>query len=186
MTHRSGRSSAASASDVQQPPVERALEPRAVTSRQQQHRQHPRPATQQIVRERAGDIAVYTGEDEARFYLQPVPPGVWENKVTVRSTCWSRMYAPGQFVDRVSPTPLMMVVAKHDRTAVTDLQLAAYERALEPKRLVPFAGGHFDPYGAAFDTAASAAVEWFDTHLRPRSTTPTTPLERADAVRALA
>jgi hypothetical protein len=29
-----------------------------------------------------------------------------------------------------------MVVAEHDHTAATDLALKAYERALEPKRLV--------------------------------------------------
>ena len=127
--------------------------------------QGDRPATQQIVREKPGDVAAYSGPDEVKFYLQPVPDGVWENKVTMRSTWWARIYAPGQFIDRVSPTPLMMVIANHDRTALTDLQLAAYERALEPKRLVLFEGGHFDPYTEAFAIAASAAVEWFETHL---------------------
>jgi len=133
------------------------------------------PATQRIVREHPGDIAAYTGEDEVNFYLQPVPQGVWENKVTVRSTWWSRMYTPGQFIDRVSPTPLMMVVAKEDRTALTDLQLVAYERALEPKTLVLLDGGHFDPYGHTFEAAASATVDWFSIHLGSTSTTRITP-----------
>jgi fermentation-respiration switch protein FrsA (DUF1100 family) len=38
-----------------------------------------------------------------------------------------------------------MVVADHDHTAATDVALKAYERALEPKRLVMIKGGHFDP-----------------------------------------
>ena len=39
---------------------------------------------------------------------------------------------------------------------------AAYERATEPKRLVMIEGHHFVPYaGAAFDTAAAAACDWF-------------------------
>jgi fermentation-respiration switch protein FrsA (DUF1100 family) len=75
------------------------------------------------------------------------------------------MYAPGEFIERVSPTPLLMLVADHDRTAVTDLALKAFERALEPKRLVMIKGGHFDPYLGSFETASSAAVGWFKSHL---------------------
>jgi len=75
------------------------------------------------------------------------------------------MYAPGDFIERVSPTPLLMVVAGHDHIAVTDLALKAYERALEPKKLVMIKGGHFDPYLGEFKTASHAAVDWFRTHL---------------------
>ncbi|MGK4277399.1 alpha/beta hydrolase, partial [Escherichia coli] len=71
----------------------------------------------------------------------------------------------GDFIARVSPTPLLMLVADHDHVAPTDLALAAYERALEPKRLVMIKGGHFDPYLAAFETASRAAIDWFTTHL---------------------
>jgi fermentation-respiration switch protein FrsA (DUF1100 family) len=94
-----------------------------------------------------------------------VPDGVWENKVTVRSTRWSRMYAPGDFVERVSPMPLLVLVAAHDQIAVADLALKAYERALEPKRLVMMKGGHFDPYLREFETASRAAIDWFKAHL---------------------
>jgi hypothetical protein len=31
------------------------------------------------------------------------------------------MYALGEFASRVSPTPLLMVVADHDTTSLTDL-----------------------------------------------------------------
>jgi hypothetical protein len=37
---------------------------------------------------------------------------------------------------RVSPTPQLMVVASHDTITLTDLALAAYEQALEPKKFV--------------------------------------------------
>lgn len=66
---------------------------------------------------------------------------------------------------RVSPTPLLMVVARNDRMTVTDLSLAAYERALEPKRLVLMQGGHFDPYLDGFQQAEAAATSWFRAHL---------------------
>jgi dienelactone hydrolase len=123
------------------------------------------PATLAIVSEEAAETASYKVPDAVSFYLRPVPDGIWENKVTVRSTRWARMYAPGDFVERVSPTPLLMLVAEHDHIAVTDLALKAYERALEPKRLVMIKGGHFDPYLDEFKTASHAAIDWFKAHL---------------------
>ena len=123
------------------------------------------PATVGIVSDGSGKPAAYTAADAVSFYLRPLPAGVWENKVTARSTRWARMYAPGDFIERVSPTPLLMVVADHDHVAPTDLQLKAYERALEPKRLVMIKSGHFDPYLAEFKTASGAAIDWFRTHL---------------------
>jgi fermentation-respiration switch protein FrsA (DUF1100 family) len=100
------------------------------------------------------------------FYLQPLGDGAkWENAVTARSTRSARMYEPGAWVSRVSPTPLLMVVASHDAITLTDLALAAYERALEPKKLVLVPGGHFDPYLSGFHIACGAAVDWFRQHL---------------------
>ncbi len=123
------------------------------------------PKTQIIVSEEATSRPSYKAADAVTFYLQPVPAGVWENHVTLRSTRWARMYSPGLWVDRVSPTPLLMVVADHDHIAVTDLALQAYERALEPKRLVMIKGGHFDPYLEDFDVSSNAAISWFQEHL---------------------
>jgi fermentation-respiration switch protein FrsA (DUF1100 family) len=76
------------------------------------------------------------------------------------------MYEPGVWISRVAPTPLLLVVARDDRLTVTDLALAAYERALEPKELALIPGGHFDPYISQFDKAASAATAWFQKHLQ--------------------
>jgi hypothetical protein len=109
--------------------------------------------------------ASYGAPDAVSFYLQDVPDGTWENKVTVRSTRAARMYEPGAWISRVSPTPLLLVVAASDAITVTDLALSAYERALEPKRLRLIPGGHFDPYLAQFDAASSAALDWFSEHL---------------------
>ncbi|MFJ4850083.1 MULTISPECIES: alpha/beta hydrolase [unclassified Streptomyces] len=109
--------------------------------------------------------ASYRTREAIDFYLQPLPEGVWTNEATVRSGRAARMYEPGAWVPRVSPTPLLMVVALNDTVTVTDLALAAYERALEPKRLVTLAGGHFDPYVARFAEASGAARAWFREHL---------------------
>ncbi len=122
-------------------------------------------ARQQIVSEDSQKPSNYRAPDVVSFYLQPIPAGVWENQVTVRSIRLSRMYSPGDYVDRVSPTPLLMLVAENDTTAVTDLALKAYERALQPKRLQMIKGGHFDPYLGELEVSTRAAIEWFTAHL---------------------
>ena len=43
--------------------------------------------------------------------------------------------------------------------------MGAYERALEPKRLVTLTGGHFDAYVKDFEASAGPATEWFTQHL---------------------
>lgn len=60
----------------------------------------------------------------------------------------------------------MMIVAVNDHLAVSDLAIAAYERACEPKRLVLLPGGHFDAYVEMFDQSSGPACEWFRAHLR--------------------
>ena len=47
------------------------------------------------------------------------------------------------------------------KTIAGALALAAYERALEPKRLELVPGGHFDPYVSQFDQSSRAALDWF-------------------------
>lgn len=89
----------------------------------------------------------------------------WRNEVTLRSVEMFWEYEPGAYIEWVSPTPLLMVVAAKDHLTVSDLAIAAYERALEPKRLVVLPGGHFDAYTDAFDDAAGAAADWFGQHL---------------------
>jgi cephalosporin-C deacetylase-like acetyl esterase len=110
--------------------------------------------------------ASYRSPEAIDFFLQPLPEGtLWENTVTIRSTRAARMYEPGVWIDRVSPTPLLMVVALNDTVTVADLALAAYERALEPKRLELIPGGHFDPYVSSFGKSSGAARAWFRHHL---------------------
>jgi len=109
--------------------------------------------------------ALYRTKDTADFLLQEVPEGMWANEITVQSGRRARMYEPGRWVDRVSPTPLLLIVGRNDTTTPTDLALAAYERALEPKALVIVPGGHYAPYLDAFGQAVPAAVEWFQQHL---------------------
>ncbi|MDX3072587.1 alpha/beta hydrolase [Streptomyces sp. MI02-7b] len=126
------------------------------------------PASAPFVSDDPAVTASYRNADAIRFYLEhDMPEGVWENRVTLQSNRRSRSYDPGHWIDRISPTPLMMLVATHDTVAPTDLALSAYERALEPKELVIMPGGHFDPYtGDGFRTSTTAAVRFFRGHLR--------------------
>jgi fermentation-respiration switch protein FrsA (DUF1100 family) len=126
------------------------------------------PRYQAIVNANPTVPASYRAQDAIDFYLQPIPEGIWENTITVRSTRAARMYEPGAWIGRVSPTPLLMVVALNDTITVTDLALAAYERALEPKRLELVPSGHFDPYRSQFDQSSRAALDWFRAHLSTR------------------
>ncbi|MGZ3620512.1 MAG: acetylxylan esterase, partial [Candidatus Binataceae bacterium] len=89
----------------------------------------------------------------------------WRNEVTLRTLEMLMEYEPGSYIAKISPTPLMMVVAVGDTLAAADMAIAAYNDALEPKRLVLLEGGHFDAYIADFDKAANPARDWFVTHL---------------------
>ncbi|MFG2514013.1 alpha/beta hydrolase [Streptomyces sp. NPDC048584] len=110
---------------------------------------------------------VYPAEDAFDFFstVGEIAPS-WRNEVTVRTGEWSRVYNAGHYIDMVSPRPLLMIVADDDTVSGTDLQLTAFNRALEPKSLRIIPGGHFAPYVEQFEATASAAAEFFATHLR--------------------
>jgi len=91
----------------------------------------------------------------------------YKNECTLRSLDSFALYEPGDYVARVSPTPLLFIVARNDTRCPTEDQLAAYARARDPKKLVMLDGGHFDPYGAQRDNATAAALAWFRQHLNP-------------------
>jgi fermentation-respiration switch protein FrsA (DUF1100 family) len=89
----------------------------------------------------------------------------WRNEVTLRTVEMLMEYEPGTYIERVSPTPLLMIIAAGDHLAVADEAFAAYHRALEPKQLVILNGGHFEAYVEDFERASGAARDWFVQHL---------------------
>lgn len=91
----------------------------------------------------------------------------WRNEVTLRTLEMLMEYEPGSYIARISPTPLMLVVAVNDTLTVAELAITAFNDALEPKRLVLLGGGHFDAYVSDFEGAANPARDWFVTHLAP-------------------
>lgn len=89
----------------------------------------------------------------------------WRNEVTLQSVELFTEYEPGAYIEWISPTPLLMVVAAGDHLTVADEALAAYNRAPEPKSLTLLPGGHFDAYVKDFSVAGAAARDWFARHL---------------------
>ncbi|MGQ0464367.1 MAG: alpha/beta hydrolase [Sporichthyaceae bacterium] len=90
----------------------------------------------------------------------------WKNELTVRSLEMVTEYEPGSYIGRISPTPLLMIVAADDAVASATFALDAYERAREPKQLLLLPGGHFDAYtGPGFEKCAAAARDHFLHHL---------------------
>jgi len=98
----------------------------------------------------------------------------WKNEVTVRTVEMLMEYEPVTYIERVSPTPLLMVIAAGDHLAVADEAFAAFNVAREPKKLVILPGGHFEAYlGPGFEMASGAARDWFVQHLRQGVVQPT-------------
>ena len=94
--------------------------------------------------------------DSYAFFTEWEKKSDWKNEVTLKSIDGLRGYDPGLWIHRISPTPLLMVVASNDVLTPTDLALEAYSRAREPKELYIFPGGHFDAYsGRNFDKSVA-------------------------------
>jgi|tagenome__1003787_1003787.scaffolds.fasta_scaffold20733107_1 fermentation-respiration switch protein FrsA (DUF1100 family) len=90
----------------------------------------------------------------------------WKNEVTLRTLELFQAYEPGEYLKRISPTPLLMVVAPNDRLVAGEVACAAFETASHPKKLVLVPGGHFDAYeGRGFEISSGAARDWFVEHL---------------------
>jgi uncharacterized protein len=93
----------------------------------------------------------------------------WRNEVTLRTLEMISEYEPGTYLPWISPTPLLMCVAENDVLTPTDIAIAGYATANEPKKLIVMPGGHFDAYVDGFDVAATAGAQWFTEHLIDRS-----------------
>jgi uncharacterized protein len=84
----------------------------------------------------------------------------WRNEVTLRTVEMLGEYEPGTYIGRISPTPLLMVVAREDHLTPAHLAIDAFAHAREPKELVILPGGHFDAYVARFGEASAAARDF--------------------------
>lgn len=124
------------------------------------------PEARNVIPNEDGQPGVYTSPAAVSFLSKPASrPETWDNMVTIRSMERARDYEPAIYVERISPKPLLMVVADQDTVTLTDLALQTYNNALEPKKLVLIPGEHWAPYIDQFEQASITAREWFVEHL---------------------
>ena len=128
-----------------------------------------RPQMIPVVPEVEGGEGALTSPDAAAFFLamrERAP--TWENSITRKSVEMIIEYEPGLYIERVSPIPLLMIVAMNDVITQADLALDAFARAGEPKKLVKFEAGHFEPYnGPLFPENSAVQRDWYVQHLKP-------------------
>ena len=91
----------------------------------------------------------------------------WRNEVTLRSVEMFTEYEPGTYLPYISPTPLLLLVAAGDHLVPSELAIAAFDKAHQPKELVILPGGHFDAYTKGFEASSGQARDWFTRHLTP-------------------
>ncbi|MFI5798734.1 alpha/beta hydrolase [Streptomyces sp. NPDC051677] len=165
-----------------------------ISGYEQGKRRNPSPETTKRLQDRfnADERAQLRGAEPARQVLNSTDPDVtsvykdpamdayekrfpvpelarFDRKVTIRSTLKAQMYDPGVWIDRIAPTPLLMIIGDEDTITPSDIALAAYERAGEPKKLITYQGDHFGAYDDRFDQAGGGARDWFIQHLSPAS-----------------
>ena len=126
------------------------------------------PLTLPVVGQEPADPCALPTDDSRAFFtgLSDVHRGSWQNEITLRSMEMFTEYEPGDYIARIAPTPLMIVVGRDDHLTPADLTLQAYARALEPKRLLILNCHHFEAYtDAPFAISAPAQCDWFQRHL---------------------
>lgn len=121
-----------------------------------------------VVAERDGEDAIL-GEPEARRWFLAYgrrPGSTWRNECILRSDGGPVPFDPGLAVVHLAPTPLLMIVATDDRLAPTDVALAAFARAGEPKELLVLEGDHFVVFdGEAFVQAREVTIAFLRRYL---------------------
>lgn len=104
--------------------------------------------------------------DDNMFTRMPPECSVHLDKnVTLRTMELYSEYEPARIIERISPTPLLMIIASDDDITFTDDELEAYSRAREPKSLLIVPGDHRVVYFEEFERTSTAARDWFLQHL---------------------
>jgi hypothetical protein len=113
-------------------------------------------------------VPAFGPDSESARYQAARPPqerANWRNEITTRTWELYDEYEPAAFIERIAPTPLLMIVARDDTMTPAEDALAAFDRAGEKKRIVVVPGYHYAVYGDQFATASNEARDWFAEHL---------------------
>jgi len=113
-----------------------------------------------------GEPAALPGQEAYSFFMAHKVPS-WRNDVTIESLEKFLEYDLTMPLQRISPTPLLMVLAEYDSIIPIDMAKQSFERAAEPKAITILPCAHFDVYSTEpwFSKAAGSAVDWFRRHL---------------------
>ncbi len=129
------------ASGLRRVPASRVPQLTAAFAEDRARRMQGDPPAMRRVVGAAEEHPVFSTPDAIDWFLEAAKLApAWKNEVTLRTLEWARAYEPGAHIAHISPTPLLMICALNDTITDTDLQLAAYNRALEPKKLVLLPG----------------------------------------------
>jgi fermentation-respiration switch protein FrsA (DUF1100 family) len=95
-------------------------------------------------------------------------PNVVRN-ITLSSLEQLNAWAPAAHIKKISPVPLLIILAMQDQLTPPDLAQEYFEMAAEPKQMLELDCEHYDVYPEENEhwaaQAISAATGWFDKHL---------------------
>ncbi|KAJ5979550.1 hypothetical protein N7481_006848 [Penicillium waksmanii] len=112
----------------------------------------PKQSSETVEQARTSDHRVIPGTKESAEFFQDVsqkklPPDFkWKNKITLQTYYHIFKHKPIQYIHRISPRPMLMLVAMKDSIIPTDVTMKAFDEAGDSKELVKFDCGHFEPY----------------------------------------
>ena len=86
----------------------------------------------------------------------------WANALSTRTFINLQKWEPRAYIHRISPKPLLYVVAEHDKFIHLKVQMDTFERAGEPKELVRIDNSeHLDTYsGKPFEENVEKQIEF--------------------------
>ena len=103
--------------------------------------------------------------ESSEWFLANGPGTGWQNHFTLSMSA-EPPFDPFVCAGHVSPAALLMVVASHDVVASTEVALAAFEQAREPKQLELVEGHHFVDYqGEGFEHVVGVMTAFLLAHL---------------------
>jgi dienelactone hydrolase len=114
-----------------------------------------------------GEPCAFPGRENYEGYraLAEMSPN-WRNQVTIESLEKIREFDSTRLVHWVAPTALLLIAAEKDSLIPVDAINETFERAQEPKALLPLPIKHFDIYYEPwFSKAAGGAIDWFTKYL---------------------
>lgn len=150
------------------PQEQRAMLEKTIAAERSRHFAGEPPATMKLADEE-GQPSVFGVESLAWAEAAEAGHPTFHNAVTVSSLEQAVQTAPGDYIESVAPTPMLLIMAEPDKTVVTRLTKEAFARAAEPKQLLTYEGLHYDAYDdAGIRTRLSAAArDWFVGLLEP-------------------